>query len=489
MRELRVFVSYRRDDVPDATDRLTEALRQNFGRDRVFIDIDSIAVGVDYAEIIADWVGRCDVLLAVIGRNWLGASDSPHPRRINEPDDWVRLEIEVALRRDIPVVPVLINVDMPAAADVPETLLPLRRRNAKALSRNHWNLDVEELIDAIRRIAGDRVDDAETQSLPERPPHRSPGAAAPAPTGSHYDSIVRYMTARGTLIPLLGSELSDTFPTAAALATELVRRFGGDPDTRDLAKAAQEVVGAAGRAELDRVLRELFTADTEPAPVHRFLARLPTQLRRLGLAPQHQVIMTTSYDTALERAFTDEDEPYDLVVYVAAGPDRGKFVHRRFGSDPPVPVDIRYRGLPIDQRMRLSRSLIVKTHGSVDAAPTGYGRVGNFAISEDDQTEYLAEAAVESVFPPQLVAKIRNSHCLFLGSSPSDWRLQILANRIWRGRPPQCASWVVEPEPVARSLDLWRQLQIDVLSARCDDYVSELSERIQLRESSTGPRG
>ncbi len=334
-------------------------------------------------------------------------------------------------------MPVLINVDMPAAADVPETLLPLRHRNAKALSRNHWNLDVDELIDAIRRIAGDRIDDAATQSLPERPRHRSPGAVAPAPTGSHYDSIVRYMTSRGTLIPLLGSELSDTFPTAAALAAELVRRFGGDSDTRDLAKAAREVVGAAGRAELDRVVRELFTTDTEPAPVHRFLARLPTQLRRLGLAPQHQLIMTTSYDTALERAFTDENEPYDLVVYVAAGPDRGKFVHRRFGGDPPVLVDIRYRGLPIDQRMRLSRSLTVKTHGSIDAAPTGYGRVGDFAISEDDQTEYLNGAAVESVFPPQLVAKIRNSHCLFLGSSPSDWRLQILANRIWRGRPPQ----------------------------------------------------
>jgi TIR domain len=147
-----VFVSYRRDDVPDATDRLVEALKNRFGDDHVFIDIDNIEIGADFQDVIGDWVSRCDVLLAVIGHNWQARRAEGTPR-IQDPDDYVRLEIEAALRRKVRVVPVLIHgAAMPTRNDLPESLVPLLRRNAKTLSRDHWRIDVDELVAAIGQI-------------------------------------------------------------------------------------------------------------------------------------------------------------------------------------------------------------------------------------------------------------------------------------------------------------------------------------------------
>ena len=84
-RRVRIFVSYRRDDAPDATDRLAHSLIERLGRDNVFIDVDSIEIGGDFAQVIGDWVGRCDALLAVIGRGWADARDDGGNRRRTPP--------------------------------------------------------------------------------------------------------------------------------------------------------------------------------------------------------------------------------------------------------------------------------------------------------------------------------------------------------------------------------------------------------------------
>ena len=92
-----------------------------------------------------------------------------------------------------------------------------------------------------------------------------------------------------------------------------------------------------GRPDLYRTLRQILMADCEPGPVHRFLARFPRTLEDLGLEKRYQLIVSTNFDTALEQAFDDEGEPYDLAVYMASGPDKGKFVH--FPSDgAPQPI-------------------------------------------------------------------------------------------------------------------------------------------------------
>jgi TIR domain len=103
----RVFISYRRQESSGLAGRLYDRLAARFGDDRVFMDVDTIALGVDFAEVISQVVSSCEVLLAVIGPRWLTVTDEDGRRRLDDPDDLVRLEIAAALKRDIRVIPVL----------------------------------------------------------------------------------------------------------------------------------------------------------------------------------------------------------------------------------------------------------------------------------------------------------------------------------------------------------------------------------------------
>lgn len=173
---VRVFVSYRRDDVPDATDRLTASLVGHLGKDHVFLDIDSIEIGARFASVVGKWVARCDVLLAVMGRSWLSATDDDGNRRLDDPKDFVRLEIEAGLTRGVRVVPVLIHgARMPKASELPESLVPLLDRNAVELTRPYWDLDIEKLITAIKRLG------VEASREVEETRRAVTGVAAPQP--------------------------------------------------------------------------------------------------------------------------------------------------------------------------------------------------------------------------------------------------------------------------------------------------------------------
>jgi class 3 adenylate cyclase/tetratricopeptide (TPR) repeat protein len=182
---VRVFLSYRRDDVPDAADRLAESLARRFGKSQVFLDIDKIDIGAPFAKIVGDWVASCDVLLALIGRGWVDATNDDGYRRLADPNDYVRLEIEAALSRDIRVVPVLIHgATIPKDTQLPASLVPLLERNAIELNRKYWDQDVEGLADAIERIASERSNSAAAKpaSMPVQPdpvPGAVPGEPRP----------------------------------------------------------------------------------------------------------------------------------------------------------------------------------------------------------------------------------------------------------------------------------------------------------------------
>src|SRR5215467_13810316 len=116
----RIFLSYRRDDSGGYTGRLYDRLSQHFGRDNLFMDVDTIALGLDFVEVIQDAVGVCDVLLAVIGRQWLTSADARGYRRLDNPEDFVRIEIMAALARNIRVIPVLVGgASMPRSTELP----------------------------------------------------------------------------------------------------------------------------------------------------------------------------------------------------------------------------------------------------------------------------------------------------------------------------------------------------------------------------------
>jgi len=125
----RIFISYRRGDSAYIADTINQALQKRFGLASVFFDVDAIPLGVDFRATIANAVGQCDVLLAIIGDRWLG--DPSHQHRLDDPADYVRIEVESALERGIPVIPVLVgNATIPSDADLPESMRGLRYRNA-----------------------------------------------------------------------------------------------------------------------------------------------------------------------------------------------------------------------------------------------------------------------------------------------------------------------------------------------------------------------
>jgi hypothetical protein len=150
-----IFVSYRREETSHLAGRLYDRLADRFGEGQVFIDVDAIEPGVDFAEEIFRVVAACQVLLAIIGPTWLTAADERGGPRLDDPDDIVRLEIEAALARGVRVIPILVEgAVMPGRQDLPESLADLARRNALVIRHESFRSDAGRLVTAIEHVLG-----------------------------------------------------------------------------------------------------------------------------------------------------------------------------------------------------------------------------------------------------------------------------------------------------------------------------------------------
>jgi len=148
----QIFVSYRRDTSAMSAGRLYDRLSSHFASNQIFMDVDTIEPGVDFVRTIEEAVTACDVLIAVIGGHWLTSSDEKRRRRLDNPEDFVRIEIATALKRGIRVIPVLVEgASMPRSRDLPNDLKPLVRRQALEVSHNRFRADAERLIGAVER--------------------------------------------------------------------------------------------------------------------------------------------------------------------------------------------------------------------------------------------------------------------------------------------------------------------------------------------------
>ncbi len=133
-------------------------MRGRFGASSVFMDVTDIEAGVDFVDVLQRAVGSCDVLLAVIGPEWLSSTDRRGRRRLDDPHDFIRLEIGTALKRNVRVIPVLVEgATMPAAEDLPADLEPLTRRQAVELRDTHWLADVDSLTSVLERLLAPRT--------------------------------------------------------------------------------------------------------------------------------------------------------------------------------------------------------------------------------------------------------------------------------------------------------------------------------------------
>jgi TIR domain len=199
----RVFISYRRHDNPYVAGILRDALQGRFGIDEVFFDLHNIPFGVDFRQYIANAVGSCAVLLVVIGDQWLHLTDEQGRRRLEDPSDFVRIEIEAALKRDIPVVPVLIETaQMPAASELPESIRELTFRNAAEMRAGRdLKHHVERLVSGLAESLEARISrPAEEESAPSEegvPVASKPREAITRPTeGSPVAGPNRFLNRR-----------------------------------------------------------------------------------------------------------------------------------------------------------------------------------------------------------------------------------------------------------------------------------------------------
>jgi Domain of unknown function (DUF4189)/TIR domain len=152
----KIFINYRRGDEPGFTHALLGRLEQAFPAERLFIDVDNIPAGEDFVRALESQVSQCDALLAVIGNGWLDARDERGSRRLDDPNDFVRIEIESALRQGKRVIPVLVHeARMPRPDELPEAIRPLATRNAVRLTHERFRADVQGLIKALQGALAD----------------------------------------------------------------------------------------------------------------------------------------------------------------------------------------------------------------------------------------------------------------------------------------------------------------------------------------------
>jgi len=136
---------------------LFDRLAAKFTEDNIFMDVDSIQLGLDFKDVLETTLNSCVVMIVVIGKNWLGARNSVGQCRLDDPDDYVRLEIEIALRRNIRVIPILVEgAVIPGQDDLPPSIKPLTRRNGRDMSHARFGSDCLELISTIEQVLKER---------------------------------------------------------------------------------------------------------------------------------------------------------------------------------------------------------------------------------------------------------------------------------------------------------------------------------------------
>lgn len=498
LQQVRVFISYRHDDTWGEAQLLRDRLANRFDLENVFLDTD-LQPGMEWLKGIKSHRDSCHVFLALIGPRWLSIMEAHDQAAIVEPaEDYVRWEIEYALKPSsgIRVIPVLMgNVAHFEPEALPRSLRALAKIEPAEVRRKPFEADVERLISRLERIARGQPT-LSPKPVTVRREYKDPTSTAasagsvPSPDAAHCDEVIKYLD-QDNLVLFLGSRMiagrinapegPAALPDAEELAAALAKRFKIKQTGLDLPEIAQYVYVTEGESDLYRAVRQLLSADCEPGPVHRFLARLPGTLEQLGYEKRYPLIVSTNFDTALERAFDDEVEPYDLAVYMASGPDKGKFVHFPYGgAHASIVVPNKYSGFPMGTDYDLKRTVIVKIHGAVDGKVDDYRWKENYVLTEDQYIGYLSGSPITDFVPVQILEKLTSSHCLFLGYTVRDWNLRVFLKRIWEGKLT-ARSWAVEPDPGVPEKDLWDHAQVHLYAADLADYVDLLQERLTER--------
>jgi eukaryotic-like serine/threonine-protein kinase len=258
-----IFISYRRSDNPDAVGRIYDRLVSEFGKERVFKDVDSIPLGQDFRGHLNSIVVDCGVMLVVIGPRWTDARSQAGQRRLDDPDDFVRIELEAALARDIPVVPVLVaHAPMPGASELPESLASMAfRQSIEVRPDPDFHNDAARLVTALRAIMDPAVAAAERSATVITPPAAATGTQR-VRFGWILAAVMGIAAAAAMLVPTM-RHLRETSPPETRL--EVNTPATDQPDSFALSPDGRQIVFAASGDGASRLwLRPLATTTAQP---------------------------------------------------------------------------------------------------------------------------------------------------------------------------------------------------------------------------------
>ncbi len=495
---LQIFINYRHQDMPFAALTLYRELEGQFGKENIFFDQGTLRPGMQFLEMIKSHLGSpTGAFLALIGAKWM-PSMTAH-RHLSD-EDYVVKEIDLALRNGWTVIPVLVDdADLPDPSLLPPAIRALPDYQVARLRQSSLDDDIRDLSARLSEIGARSKDTARDRDVPvidtsdDTDRVRIPAPDTPAADDEHYQALI---DEADNLVIFLGAGVnSDDYegpfragasmlPDDTDLADYLAAKAKLKSGQRELAEVAQYARMIRGEPNVFKWVKQILAVDSEPGPVHKYLARLPRRLEELGLQKRYQMIVTPKFDVALEKAFWNEKEPFDVAVYMAPGTEHaGKFVHLPWGSADAQPImkPNEYDSFPIvGDEGELTRTVIVRINGTIDDLKTGYRWKSNFVITEDHYIDYLGGRIAEEVVPGQILAKLRQASCLFLGYAIADWRLRVFLHWIWRGeRLGGATHWAVERDPDILERQFWQRSGVFLYRSRLTDYVRGFDRFLQ----------
>ena len=264
----RVFINYRRETDKAWARLLFDCLQSDLGEDGVFLDIDGIFPGEDFVEEITRRVAECDVFLAVLGRNWLDVRDDTGIRRVDKPNDWVRIEIKSALAQSKQIIPLLVDgAEMPSSDQLPESLVPFSRRHAAKLSYEQFRADAARVVSAIREFRENRRRRTEEEGAKAREQEETRRKEETAHAERAAEDKRRVEAAE------------------AAHRLEAEKRAARDAEEARLAEARRQAEIAASRRDEEQRIREEATARREREMKSARVREIFGNLKNPGAAP------------------------------------------------------------------------------------------------------------------------------------------------------------------------------------------------------------
>ena len=303
-----IFINYRRGETAGEARALFSELSAKLGADSVFMDVDNIAPGRDFRQVLQERLASVDVMLTLIGKDWMRATDAAGRRRLDDTNDFVRREIRDALERNISVTPVLLQgAQMPAESDLPEDIRDLAYRNAFELSHTRWSSDIQELVKRLGLLKREPTDAERSQPASLLEPAAARAASSPVAVGgtSHRGWVGPLAIGMSVLVVAIGGFLYYQHAEEERVKLLLAQ---AEADKRQaqteaqLAAAKAEAASAAGaqaQRERERLEREAKELAAEQAAKDRALAE---QLAKQQAAEQAAKERVAAEQLAKQRA-------------------------------------------------------------------------------------------------------------------------------------------------------------------------------------------